>query len=144
MDWVESMDSSSEASGPSERTSAGSLSLGEHLGDAARLRCILETVPGERCLRPAFGCRVHRLRSLAQEADRYLAAALIEEDLERHAAWAAPVEVRTVRVDGLDLHLAIGTARGDFELCVRHRCAEALLRESPIEAARTSQPGERL
>ena len=53
--------------------------------DTARL--VLDVRPGERALLPEFGCRIHSLRSITTDTDRHVAAALIEESLERWVPW---------------------------------------------------------
>jgi phage baseplate assembly protein W len=65
--------------------------------DGARL--VLEVVPGERPLLPAFGCRLHELRSLETERERQLAAALVEESLER---WAPELGIERADVIPLE------------------------------------------
>jgi phage baseplate assembly protein W len=69
---------------------------GEPLSPVARTaRLVLEVVPGERRLLPEFGCRVHQLPAITTDADRRLAAALIEEALD---AW-----VPSLRIDRADV-----------------------------------------
>jgi len=86
-----------------------------------RMRRVLEIVPGERPLLPQFGCRIHFLSSLATREDRLLAAALVEEALER---WLPELRVDRAEVlgsyDGL-IRLALLTGGTWYGLEIKHR-----------------------
>jgi phage baseplate assembly protein W len=58
------------------------------------IRIILETQPGERVMRPEFGCRVHELLfAPLNAATRGLAAYYVQEALDR---WEPRVELQEV------------------------------------------------
>lgn len=60
------------------------------------IRVILETVPGERVMRPEFGCRIHELIFAPNNASTQgLIIHYVEEALER---WEPRVEVREVEI----------------------------------------------
>jgi uncharacterized protein len=60
------------------------------------IQIILETVPGERVMRPEFGCRIHELIFASNNASTQgLIIRYVEEALER---WEPRVEVREVEV----------------------------------------------
>jgi phage baseplate assembly protein W len=95
---------------------------GEALSPLARTaRLILEVVPGERRLLPEFGCRVHRLPAISTDADRRLAAALIEEALD---LWAPSLRVDRAEVTSCEdgAIAVVLRARGStHELTIIHR-----------------------
>jgi len=62
---------------------------------AERARLVLEIVPGERRLLPDLGCRLHCLPRIAAPAERQLAAACVEEALER---WLPDLRVERAEV----------------------------------------------
>lgn len=112
---------------------------GEALSPLARTaRLVLEVVPGERRLLPEFGCRVHLLPAIATDADRRLAAALIEEALD---LWAP-----SLRVDRADVTSAedgaiavVLRARGAAHaLTITHRCSHDPARGNSHDPARNS------
>ena len=94
----------------------------EALSPLARTaRLILEVVPGERRLLPEFGCRVHQLPAISTDADRRLAAALIEEALD---LWVPSLRVDRAEVTSAeDGSIAISLrARGaSHALTITHR-----------------------
>jgi uncharacterized protein len=58
------------------------------------IRIIVGTIPGERVMRPEFGCRIHELLFAPNNAStRRLAAYYVEEALKR---WEPRVEVNEV------------------------------------------------
>jgi phage baseplate assembly protein W len=60
------------------------------------IRIILETVPGERVMRPEFGCRIHELIFAPNNASTHgLIIHYIERALER---WEPRIQVREVEV----------------------------------------------
>lgn len=66
------------------------------------IRIILSTMPGERLMRPEFGCRVHELLFEPQDATTEgLIVYYVEQALGR---WEPRIEVQEVRVvrDGYD------------------------------------------
>jgi phage baseplate assembly protein W len=63
------------------------------------LRLVLEVAPGERPLLPEFGCRVHLLPAIGSLRARQVAAALIEEAVER---WAPSLEIERAEVRDAD------------------------------------------
>lgn len=61
------------------------------------IRIILETIPGERVMRPEFGCRIHELVFAPYNAaTEGLMIHYVEEALER---WEPRVDVLEVNVD---------------------------------------------
>src|SRR5262245_56712955 len=61
------------------------------------IRIILETVPGERVMRPEFGCRVHELIFAPNNASTHgLIIHYIEQALER---WEPRIRVREIQVN---------------------------------------------
>lgn len=61
------------------------------------IRIILETVPGERVMRPEFGCRIHELIFAPHDATTEgLVIHYIEQALER---WEPRIELQEVNVD---------------------------------------------
>lgn len=61
------------------------------------IRIILETVPGERVMRPEFGCRVHELIFAPNNASTHgLIIHYVEQALER---WEPRIQVREVEVN---------------------------------------------
>lgn len=80
----------------------GGLALagGEHDIEQA-IRTILSTVPGERVMRPEFGCRIHELVFAPHNAaTEGLVVHYVEEAMER---WEPRVEVQEVDI-ATDLH----------------------------------------
>lgn len=61
------------------------------------IRIILETEPGERVMRPTFGCG---LRRYLMKPNTAATRALIQVDVERAlAAWEPRIQLQEVRVD---------------------------------------------
>ncbi|MCZ6793909.1 MAG: GPW/gp25 family protein [Planctomycetota bacterium] len=83
------------------------------------LRLILEIAPGERPLMPAFGCRVQTMPPIAGERDRHLAAALIEEAIDRWAPWLGVREVEVVEAREGALRLSVDCGRQRREFSIR-------------------------
>ena len=81
------------------------------LVDTARL--VLEVIPGERPLMPEFGCRLHHLTSLDGERERQIAAALVEEALERWTPWLGVERVEVLEAAQGEVRLAL-RARGSW------------------------------
>ncbi|HFD40881.1 MAG TPA: phage baseplate protein [Anaerolineae bacterium] len=72
------------------------LASGEHDIEQA-IRLILMTAPGERVMRPEFGCRIHELIFAPHDpATEGLAILYVEEALER---WEPRIELREVNVE---------------------------------------------
>ena len=86
-----------------------------------RARLVLEVVPGERPLRPEFGCRVHYLASLQTAEERQLAAALLEEALQRWLPQFGVERVDVLDVDGGRLTIALLAAGRRQQLTLEHR-----------------------
>lgn len=89
---------------------------------AEQARLVLEIVPGERRRLPAFGCRLHEI-SLESPASREIAAALVEEALER---WAPGLGVERAEVlvpEGGRIHLRLWSAGQWHALTITHRFA---------------------
>jgi phage baseplate assembly protein W len=69
------------------------------------IRIILLTAPGERVMRPEFGCRIHELvfepnnRATAVQAERYITEAL--------GRWEPRIEVTQVEAKPEDVHLNV-------------------------------------
>jgi phage baseplate assembly protein W len=60
------------------------------------IQIILETAPGERAMRPSFGCRIHELVFAPQDASTWgLIRLYVEEAL---AQWEPRIEVRDVEI----------------------------------------------
>jgi phage baseplate assembly protein W len=71
------------------------LATGTHDIEQA-IRIILMTAPGERVMRPEFGCRIHELVFAPHDAaTESLAAYYVQEALER---WEPRIELREVEV----------------------------------------------
>ena len=96
--------------------SAGALGGAEHASSAERLRLVLDVVPGERPLLPEFGCGIHHMSSIESDLERQLAAALVEEALDRWAPWARVERVDVTHVSGERITLVISTATEKMEL----------------------------
>jgi phage baseplate assembly protein W len=109
---------------------------------ATEARCILDVVPGERRLRPDFGCRVHGLSRVETPAERHLAAVFVEEAL---ALWAPFLgEVRAEVLASLDgvLHLALRVGTRWYDVPIRHRnAAAASARDRAMESREDSRIG---
>ena len=60
------------------------------------IRIILETAPGERVMRPEFGCRIHEL--LFAPRDAATEGLLIEYVEQALGRWEPRIEVREVKV----------------------------------------------
>ena len=72
------------------------LAIGERDIEQA-IGIILETVPGERVMRPEFGCRVHELIFAPNNASTHgLIIHYIEQALER---WEPRIQVREIEVN---------------------------------------------
>ena len=72
------------------------LAIGERDIEQA-IGIILETVPGERVMRPEFGCRVHELIFAPNNASTHgLIIHYVEQALER---WEPRIQVREVEVN---------------------------------------------
>lgn len=69
------------------------------------IRIILLTAPGERVMRPDFGCRIHELvfepnnRATAVQAERYITEAL--------SKWEPRIQVTQVEAKPEDCHLLV-------------------------------------
>ena len=99
---------------------------GEPDSEVARAaRWVLEIVPGERRLLPEFGCRVHEVESLATPVSREVAAALVEDALER---WVPRLRVDRAEVvpsggGKLAVRLRAGGNWHSLEISHRHPSA---------------------
>lgn len=91
----------------------------DHLADTVRL--VLGVAPGERPLRPDFGCRFHHLASIRDGHDRAVAAALAEEALERWAPWLGVRRVDVVGVEAGRLRIVVSTPAERAEVRVAWR-----------------------
>lgn len=80
---------------------AGSLPLVRDAEAVAQsIRLILETEPGERIMRPGFGCG---LRRYLMKPNTVATRALIQRDVVRSLeAWESRIELTSVRVDAGD------------------------------------------
>ncbi len=90
--------------------------------DSARL--VLEVVPGERPLLPEFGCRIHHLEALKSERERQLAAALVEEALERWTPWLGVERVEVLEAaagDSVRLALRVRGSWHEMKLTLQRR-----------------------
>jgi len=76
----------------------GELALASGVHDIEQsIRIILETVPGERVMRPEFGCRIHELVFAPHNAaTEGLAIHYVREALER---WEPRIELQEVLVE---------------------------------------------
>lgn len=85
------------------------------------LRLLLEIVPGERPLRPEFGCRIHFLGNLASPQERGLAACLVEEAIERWAPelGADRVEVSPLKGSQAEISVRIGETWHRVQISLR-------------------------
>jgi uncharacterized protein len=82
---------------PLQISQQGGLALarGHHDIEQA-IRIILGTTPGERVMRPEFGCRIHELVFAPDNAStRRLASFYIEQALER---WEPRIELREIEI----------------------------------------------
>jgi hypothetical protein len=82
---------------PLQLTARGELALAH--GDVEieqSIRIILETVPGERKMRPEFGCRVHTL--IFHPRDASTEALLIEYVREALARWEPRIDLENIEV----------------------------------------------
>lgn len=71
------------------------LARGDHDIQQA-IRIILETIPGERVMRPEFGCRIHELTFAPHDAaTEGLAIYYVQQALER---WEPRIELRDVSI----------------------------------------------
>lgn len=89
---------------PLQMSQQGGLALarGEHDIEQA-IRIILGTIPGERVMRPEFGCRVHELVFAPNNAaTQSLAAYYVERALDRWEPRIRVLEVRPVAGHGVD------------------------------------------
>jgi phage baseplate assembly protein W len=89
--------------------------------DLKRARLVLEIVPGERRLLPEFGCRIHLLPSIATEAERHLAAALVEEALDLWVPYLRIDRAEVLGVEGGWIRLALRTHGSWSEMLLKHR-----------------------
>jgi phage baseplate assembly protein W len=82
---------------PLQISQQGGIALASGLNDIEQaIRIILSTVPGERVMRPAFGCRIHELIFAPNNATTHgLVAYYIEKALEQ---WEPRIEVQDVTV----------------------------------------------
>lgn len=80
---------------PLQISQQGGLALAKGIHDIEQaIRIILGTAPGERMMRPEFGCRIHELVFAPNNAStRRLAAYYVEEALTR---WEPRVELKEV------------------------------------------------
>jgi phage baseplate assembly protein W len=79
-------------------------------------------VPGERRLLAEFGCRIHELGSIRTDAECQLAAALVEEALER---WIPDLGVERAEVETTEregcLRVRLRVAGAWHSLAIQHR-----------------------
>ena len=87
--------------------------------DSARL--VLEVSPGERRGRPGFGCAVHRMPRIESDDERHLAAALVEEALERWVPWLGVERVDVFGSKDGQIELQLGVGSRAYDLAVTHR-----------------------
>jgi phage baseplate assembly protein W len=89
---------------PLQMSQQGGLALarGEHDIEQA-IRIILGTIPGERVMRPEFGCRVHELVFAPNNAATHsLAAYYVERALDRWEPRIRVLEVKPFADPGVD------------------------------------------
>ena len=79
------------------------------------IRLVLGTAPGERPMRPEFGCRIHDL--VFGPANASTAGAIADEVRTSLEAWEPRIDVHDVRV-GFD-RVAAGTVYVDVQYGVR-------------------------
>lgn len=107
---------------PLQLDDRGALSAGREDPLVDTIRLVVGVVPGERRLMPEFGCRIHELETLASERERQIAAALVEEALDR---WAPRLGVERVEVlsptDNGTVRLALRVQGAWHELDLRLR-----------------------
>jgi phage baseplate assembly protein W len=82
---------------PLQISQQGGIALASGLNDIEQaIRIVLGTVPGERVMRPGFGCRIHELMFAPNNATTHgLAAYYVEKALEQ---WEPRIEVQDVTV----------------------------------------------
>ena len=93
------------------------------VADTARL--VLEIVPGERPLRPDFGCRVHFLAPIRTASDRQVAAALVEEALDSWVPWLRVERAEVLGVEGNKLDVSLHSGGSVHEFRITHRSTAA-------------------
>lgn len=88
---------------PLQTNARGGLALASGDDDIAQaIRIVLGTAPGERVMRPEFGCRVHELLFAPRDAaTEGLIVYYVEQALGR---WEPRVEVLAVEVNNDPLH----------------------------------------
>ena len=91
----------------------------DRIADTARL--ILEVVPGERRLLPEFGCRIHRLERIQDEGSRHVAAALVEEALDRWAPQLGVDRAEVVPLEDSMLEVSIRAGGAWTRFRIAHR-----------------------
>ena len=92
---------------------------------ALRARLVLEVAPGERRLLPEFGCRIHQLPSLDGAALCELAAALVEEALDRWAPDLGVDRADVLAAEGKEVRLRLRASGAWHALTITHRRAAA-------------------
>lgn len=82
---------------PLQMSQKGGFALARGVNDIEQaIRIILGTAPGERMMRPEFGCRIHEMVFAPDNAStRKLVSYFVEEALKR---WEPRAEVREVEV----------------------------------------------
>jgi phage baseplate assembly protein W len=92
------VDTSNGAHNSAVGRASGGIALARHETDIEQaVRIILSTRPGERRMRPAFGCRIHELLFDPINARTFgLVRRFVTEALER---WEPRIEVQEVEVD---------------------------------------------
>jgi phage baseplate assembly protein W len=76
----------------------GELALVKGMTDIEQsIRIILETAPGERVMRPEFGCRIHEL--LFDPQDNATSGLIVEYVKDALGRWEPRIEVDEVTVD---------------------------------------------
>jgi phage baseplate assembly protein W len=98
---------------------AAPLIRAEAVVDTARL--VLEIVPGERPLLPEFGCRIHLLPVPVSIAERQVAAALMEESLDRWVPWLAAERVEVTGAGGGRIELELRANGRWHRFALAHR-----------------------
>jgi phage baseplate assembly protein W len=88
---------------PLQISQQGGFALAKGVNDIEQaIRIVLGTIPGERMMRPEFGCRVHELVFAPDNAStRKLAAYFVEEALKR---WEPRIEVKEIEATSDPAH----------------------------------------
>jgi len=87
----------------------GGLALARGVNEIEQaIKIILGTIPGERVMRPEFGCRIHELLFAPNNAStRRLAAFYIEEALKQWEPRIEPTEIEAIQDPSRDGTLLI-------------------------------------